>query len=521
MMDNNEQFVYNEVDYKTPKQSPQSNQTWPMDKIQQSRFQQKMSSLLSPVTPKRNCYSNNARSLLLQCLRDAKSDPLPRRRVPVTCSDEGILMDGVLVTSATAKKVSDSPSFSLGRAARSSIFRSQNKNTEFSSPRSESAHKQETTRSQKSSDGKGEMLASSPCTPKVANPSKLQASAEPFILTSRQASPFQHKQLPHDHYNPQFPNSLHLKPYPYFHRPRPLLYVYQRPLLLPLLPHGTDPYELNCLNDFPSLSGNQTPIRRNNRRNSLPTTPSSSQPNTTTTEPPVHTPISTTPTASVSTSTTTVTHSSSPVQTPISTTPTAIVSTSTTTTTHGSSPVQTPISTTTANISTGTTTTVHGSSPSVAGLDIVTRTPDLSSASDGLDDTMTQKPQDLSSASDGLETATQKPEDLSSASDGLEAVTPKPEDLSSAADGLEAVTPKPEDLSSSAGVGLQTMPINREWSPSDDGYPTFTQDQTDFMEAENRVFPDNVFGSYKYKKRMSAFKLAEAGLYIVEEKTSP
>lgn len=137
-----EPFVYNEVDYKTPKQSPQSSQTWPMDKIRQSRLQHKMSSFLSPVTPKRNCNISNARSLLLQCIRDAKSDPLPRKRFPVTCSDEGVLMDGVLVTSATAKKVSDSPSFSLGRAPRSSIFRSQHKNTEFSSPKSESAHNQ-------------------------------------------------------------------------------------------------------------------------------------------------------------------------------------------------------------------------------------------------------------------------------------------------------------------------------------------------------------------------------------------
>lgn len=140
MMDKDEPFVYNEVDYKTPKQSPK---TWPMDKIRQSRFQHKMSSLLSPVTPKRNYSISNAKSLLLQCLRDAKSDPLPRRRFPVSCSDEGILMDGVLVTSATKKKVSESPSNSLGGSARSSIFRSQHKkNTEFSSPISESARNQ-------------------------------------------------------------------------------------------------------------------------------------------------------------------------------------------------------------------------------------------------------------------------------------------------------------------------------------------------------------------------------------------
>jgi len=140
MMDKDEPFVYNEVDYKTPKQSPQ---TWPMDKIRQSRFQHKMSSLLSPVTPKRNYNISNAKTLLLQCLRDAKSDPLPPRRFPVSCSDEGILMDGVLVTSATKKKVYESPSSYPGRSARSSIFRSQlKKTTECSSPISDSGPNQ-------------------------------------------------------------------------------------------------------------------------------------------------------------------------------------------------------------------------------------------------------------------------------------------------------------------------------------------------------------------------------------------
>lgn len=139
-MDKDEPFVLNEVNYVTPKQSPQSNQTWPMDKLRQSRFQQKMSSLLSPVTPKSDYRVCNAKSLLLQCLRDSKSDPpLPRkRRLPASYSDEGILMDGVLVTSATAKKVSSS----LGKSPRSSIFQSQHKNIEFSSPRSEPGRSQ-------------------------------------------------------------------------------------------------------------------------------------------------------------------------------------------------------------------------------------------------------------------------------------------------------------------------------------------------------------------------------------------
>lgn len=129
-MDKDEPFIYNEVDYKTPKQSPQSSQTWPMDKIRRSRFQQKMTSLLSPATPKRNYSISNAKSLLLQCLRDSKSDPLPRRRFPASYSDEGVLMDGVLVTSATGKKASYS------------VPRSQHKNTEFSSPRSEPGRNQ-------------------------------------------------------------------------------------------------------------------------------------------------------------------------------------------------------------------------------------------------------------------------------------------------------------------------------------------------------------------------------------------
>ncbi|AED97914.1 hypothetical protein AtNW77_Chr5g0151301 [Arabidopsis thaliana] len=421
MMDKDEPFVYNEVDYKTPKQSPQ---TWPMDKIRQSRFQHKMSSLLSPVTPKRNYNISNAKTLLLQCLRDAKSDPLPPRRFPVSCSDEGILMDGVLVTSATKKKVYESPSSYPGRSARSSIFRSQlKKTTECSSPISDSGPNQETTRSQQSSSaGKENMLANSPCTPKAAKPFKLQASAEPFILTPRQAaSPYTPQQLPYDHYSPQFPcaNPLHLQLYPYLHRPRSLIYVYQRPPLFPLLPHGPDPYTLDSQKDFPPiLSGNQTPTTSSH---SVPTTPSSSQLNTTTSDSPVHTPISTTLTVDLNTSTTTSTHSSS---------------------------------------------------PSVDRLDTVAQIPDLSSSpSDGLE-TMTQKP-DLASPSAGRETETQKP-------------------------GLALPS-----------AGLRTMTRNKDWSPSDDGLPTFTQDQLVFMKSHNRLFPDYVFGRYKYKKRMSAFRHQE------------
>ncbi|EOA14984.1 hypothetical protein CARUB_v10028332mg [Capsella rubella] len=428
MMDKDEPFVYDEVAYKTPKQSPQ---TWPMDKIRQGRFPHKMSSLLSPVTPKRNYSISNAKSLLLQCLRDAKSDPLPRRRFPVSCSDERILMDGVMVTSATKKKVSESPSSSVGGSATSSILRSQHKkNIEFSSPISESGRNEETTRSQQSSSaGKGKMLEYSPCTPKAVNPSKLQASAEPFVLTPRRATPFP---LQQPQYNPQFPcaNPLHLQPYPYLHRPRPLIYLYQRPPLLPPPSHGLDPYMLNSRKDFPPiLFGNQSPTKNNRPRYSLPTTPSSSQPNTTTSDPP-------------------------------------------------------------------------GSSPSVGGLESVTPIPDLSSTpSDGLT-TVTHKP-DLSPPFDEVETVTQKA-DLSPPSDELETVTP---DLSSASVGVEKVTQEPDLPSPFAG--LQTMKIKKDWSPSDDRLPTFTQAQLDFMTTHNRLFPDSVFGRYKYKKRMSAFKLQE------------
>lgn len=122
----------------------------------------------------------------------------------------------------------------------------------------------------------------------------------------------------------------------------------------------------------------------------------------------------------------------------------------------------------------------------------MTQIPDLSSPpSDGLD-TMTQTPDLSSSPSDELETVTQKP-DLSPPSDGLE--TP---DLSSPSVGLEKVTQKPDLPSPSAG--LQTMTIKKDWSPSDDGLPT-----EGFMKSHNRLFPDYVFGRYKYKKRMSAF----------------
>ncbi|XP_019087692.1 PREDICTED: mucin-17-like [Camelina sativa] len=265
-------------------------------------------------------------------------------------------------------------------------------------------------------------------------------------------------------------NPLHLQPYPYFHRPRPLIYLYQRPPpLLPLLPHGSDPYKLTSEKDFPPiLFASQTPTRRNRRRDSLPTRPSSSQPNTTTSDP---------------------------------------------------VPVQTPISTTaTANLSSSTTTAVQGSSPSVDGLDTVTQIPDLSSSpSDGIEtvmqitdlssspsdgiETVTQISDLSSSPSDGIETVTQNPA-LSPPSDGLEAVTPKPGSV-----GVEKVTPKPDLPSTSAG--LQTMKINEEWSPSDDGLPTFTQAQLDFMKSHDRLFPDYVFGDYKFKQRMSAFKRQE------------
>ncbi|XP_010461950.1 PREDICTED: mucin-17-like [Camelina sativa] len=504
-MDKDEPFVYNEVDYKTPKQSPR---TWPMDKIRQGRFQHKMSSLLSPATPKRNYNISNTKSLLLHCLRDAKSDPLPRRRFPVSCSDEGVLMDGVLVTSATKKKVLESPSISLGGTSLSSISRSQHKkDTEFSSPISDSGSNQETTLSQQpSSAGKGKMLAYSPCTPKAAKPSKLQASAEPFILTPRQATPFPLQQHP---FNPQFPraNPLHLQPYPYFHRPRPLIYLYQRPPpLLPLLPHGSDPYKLTSEKDFPPiLFASQTPTRRNRRIDSFPTTPSSSQPNNTTSDPvPVQTPISTTATANLGSSTTTAAHGSSPsvdgldtvTQIPdLSSSPSDGIETVTQIPDLSSSPSD-GIETVTQN---------PALSPPSDGLETVTQILDLSSSpSDGLD-TMAQIPDLSSSPSDGIETETQKPV-LSPPSDGLEAVTPKP-DLSSPSVGVETVTPKPDLPSTSAG--LLTMKINKEWSPSDDGLPTFTQAQLDFMKSHHRLFPDYVFGGYKYKQRMPSFKHQE------------
>ncbi|CAA7034803.1 unnamed protein product [Microthlaspi erraticum] len=524
MMDKDEPFVLNEVNFVTPKQSPQSNQTWPMDKIRQSRFQQKMSSLSSPVTPKSdNRVRSNTKSLLLQCLRESKSDPPLPRKLPASYSDDGILMDGVLVTSATAKKVSSS----LGKSPRSSIFQSLHKNVEFSSPRSESGRNQETTGSQQHSAEKRKMLESTPkvstsqhflyqdseeskpllsyafisprsesgrnqqettgsqqdsaekrkmleSTPKAANPSKLQASAEPFILTPRQASPFPSQQFPYDHFNPLFPRThpLHLQPYPFLHLARPPFYGYQRPPPLPVLPHESElyqlgptgylkeqapivnkPFQLDSVTNFPSLTGNPKPTTNNDTIIPLlPTTPSSSHPNTNTT------------------------------------------------------PLRTPISTPwTANLSTST----------VDGLETVTKELDLPSPSDELK-TMTQEP-DLSptdglnavtqepdlSPSDGLNAVTQNP-DLSSPSDGRETVAQNPVLSPSPSVGLETVTQNP-DLSPS--VGYQTVTTKKEWSPSDDGLPTFTQAQTDFMKSLGRVLPYDAFERYRFRGvRMSCFK---------------
>ncbi|XP_024006793.1 mucin-2 [Eutrema salsugineum] len=448
-MDKSEPFVYDEVYDKTPKQSPQGNQTWPMDKIRKSRFQPKMSSLLSPVTPKRNYTISNAKSLLMQCLRDSKSDPLPRRRFPVSCSDEGILMDGVLVTSATSgKKVSSS----LGCSGGSSIFQKQHKKYEFSSPKSQTGtNLQETTGFQESSAEKEKMLTISPCTPKAANSSKLQASAEPFTPTPRspprQASPFPPQQLPYDHYNPLCPwdHPLHLQACSYLHRPRPPFYVYQRPLLLPVLPHGSKIYQLDCATNFPSLTGDPTTTRMS----LLPTTPPSSHPNTNTSEPPVHTPLSTPPTANLSTSST-------------------------------------------------SSTTTHGSSPTVDGLDTVTEKLDFS---DELE-TMTREPDLSSPPSDGLDTVTQIP-DSSSPSDGLDAATHNP-DLSSPSDELQTVA---QNLDLSPSVGHETVTTKTDWSPSDDKLPTFTQEENDFTKSQGRVLPDSAFQLYKFRgSRMSCFK---------------
>ncbi|VVB18013.1 unnamed protein product [Arabis nemorensis] len=417
-MDKDEPFILDEVDYKTPKQSPQSNQTWPMDRIQQGRFQLKMSSLLSPVAPKRNYSISNAKSLLLQCLQDSKSDPLPRRRFRALCSDEGVLMDGVLVKSATGKKVSDSPSCSLGRSARSSVVRSQHKSTEFSSPRSEN---KENTRPQHSSGGKVKILANSPSTkpetPKAAKPSKLQATAEPFILTPK-SSQMLASPVPLQHHGPhlQYGGPLPLTPPSYGHPYLPPGYAYPRPLhgppvpylQSPASPHGPGLYQTHYLGRFPRPTGYQL-------AHDLNQSASSSQTNTNTSEPPVHTPICTNPT--------------------------------------------------TANLCTSTTT--RGS--------------------------RLNSPLSV----DGHHTVTQN----SSPSDGLEKRAKKP-DLSSTSDGLETMAQKP-DLTPFAGLG--TMGTEKEWSPSDDGLPTFTQAQIDFMESHNRVLPDDVFEHYTYRQSLPVF----------------
>ncbi|KAG2278227.1 hypothetical protein Bca52824_060782 [Brassica carinata] len=293
-MEENEPFVLDEVD---DEQSPQSNQTWPMDVIRQRRFQHKMSSLLSPVTPKRNYSVSNAN---------------PSQALSVSCSDEGVLMDGVLVTSASEKKVSDSPSrlSSLGRSPRSSLVRSQHKK---SSPRSLSGGNQEdTTRSQTSSGEKVKMLADSPCTkletPKAVNPSKLNATAEPFTFTPRPsqglASPLLVRQLPFDH-GPRIqwatpPPHQQLRP-PHLYLPP--CYPYPRSLQVPDLYPTRYPFRSPGPIGFQMRHGfNQSPARNDPRIISpLPTTPLT----TNTSKPPVQTPISTIPTPNLSTSNTT------------------------------------------------------------------------------------------------------------------------------------------------------------------------------------------------------------------------
>ncbi|CAH8363325.1 unnamed protein product [Eruca vesicaria subsp. sativa] len=291
-MEKEETFVVDE------EQSPQSNQTWPMDMIKHRRFQHKMSSLLSPVTPKRNysVISNNAKSLLKKY---SKSDPISRKqRFPVSCSDDGILMDGVLVTSASEKKVLDSASrlSSLGRSPRSSLVRSQHKNS--SSMSLSGGNQEDTTRSQASSGEKVKMLGDSPCTkletPKAATPSNLNAAAEPFTLTPKPsqglASPLPVNQLPFDHgpriqwVNP--PPHQQLRPSYNSHLYLPPSYTYPRSLQVP---------DLNHPPRFPRPTGY---LMRHDFISLLPTTPLS-------TKPPLHTPISTIPTANLSTSNTT------------------------------------------------------------------------------------------------------------------------------------------------------------------------------------------------------------------------
>ncbi|KAJ0242114.1 hypothetical protein HA466_0214310 [Hirschfeldia incana] len=450
-MEKDESYVYNEVD---EEQSPQSNQTWPMDMVRQRRFQHKMSSLLSPVTPKRNYSASNAKSLLKKY---SKSDPVTRKRFPVSCSDEGVLMDGVLVTSASEKKASESPSrlSSLGRSPRSSLVRSQHKN---SSPRSLSGGKQEdTTRSQTSSGGKVKNLENSPCTkletpeedatwsktssggkvkmladtpctkletPKAANPSTLKATAEPFTLTPRPSqgpgSPLPVRQLPFDHVPHvqwvNLPPHQQLRP-SYNHSYLPPSYAYPRSLQVPDL--YLTPYPFRS----PRPVGCQM-VYDPRIISLLPTTPLS----TNTSKPPVHTPISTT---------------------------------------------------STANLSTGSTT--HDSRL------------DSSLSVDGGLETVTQN-QHSTSPSDELETMTHK--------QGL--LSPSDELITMAAAELKTSTHKP-DFSPSASLGLETVTTEKDWSPSDDGVPRFTLAQTDFMKSHDRVLPDDAFQHYIYRKRLPVF----------------
>lgn len=106
---------------------------------------------------------------------------------------------------------------------------------------------------------------------------------------------------------------------------------------------------------------------------------------------------------------------------------------------------------------------------------------------------MTQK-QYLSSPSGELETVTQK--------QGL--LSPSDELVTMAAAELKTSTHKP-DYSPSAGLGLETVTTDKDWSPSDDGLPRFTQAQTDFMRSQDRVLPDDAFQHYIYRKRLPVF----------------
>lgn len=111
---------------------------------------------------------------------------------------------------------------------------------------------------------------------------------------------------------------------------------------------------------------------------------------------------------------------------------------------------------------------------------------------------MTQK-QYLSSPSGELETVTQK--------QGL--LSPSDELVAMAAAELKTSTHKP-DYSPSAGLGLglglETVTTEKDWSPSDDGLPRFTQAHTDFMKSQDsRVLPDDAFQHYIYRKRLPIF----------------